>query len=152
MTPQPLAMVLVVALVAPAAAQAPAAPGRASRADTPAAYEPGNRRDPFVSLLRTGPDPNGRGSLVRPSGVAGLFVDEIALKGILESPNGFTALVQGPDMKTYVVHPGDRLMDGQVRLIARDEVVFLQRSADPLAARKDVDVRKRLRQVGDAKR
>jgi len=114
-------------------------------------YSAGGRRDPFVSLLRSGSDPDGRAGVPRPPGVAGLYVSEVALKGVVASPEGFAALLQGSDTKTYVVHVGDRLMDGQVRLITAEGIVLLQRSSDPLIVPREVEVRKRLRQMGEGK-
>ena len=128
------------------------ASGKPPRALAPTAgYDPEGRRDPFVSLLRTGSDPDGRGNVPRPPGVAGMYVSEVALKGVLASPDGFAALLQGADTRTYVVRVGARLMDGQVRAITADGIVFLQRSTDPLASPKEIEVRKRLRQVGESK-
>lgn len=155
----PLVTVALVAWVcgaAPLRAQAPAArhaaPAKpAPESLKPSGYDPGGRRDPFVSLLRTGQDA-ARGAGPRPAGVAGLLVSEVALRGVLQSPRGFSALLQGADTRTYVVHVGDRLFDGQVRLIGPDGVVLLQRVSDPLAASKEVEVRKRLRQVGEGRR
>lgn len=137
----------------PASAQRPHAPRPTAPILTPSdTYEAGGRRDPFVSLLKTGPDPGGRGNVPRPAGIGGLLVSEVAVKGVLQSGAGYAALLQGADTRTYVVHVGDRLLDGQVRAIAPDEVVLLQRSTDPLVVPKEVEVRKRLRQVGDSKR
>jgi len=135
----------------------PAAPGSVTtrpvaRASAPLdGYSADGRRDPFVSLLRMGADPDGRANVPRPPGVAGLYVSEVALKGVVASPQGFAALLQGSDTKTYVVHAGDRLMDGQVRLITADGIVLLQRSNDPLVVPRDVEIRKRLRQIGEGK-
>jgi Tfp pilus assembly protein PilP len=75
----------------------------------------------------------------------------VALKGVVVSPSGYSALLQGTDTRTYVVHVGDRLMDGQVRSIGADSLVLLQRSSDPLVVPKEVEIRKRLRQVGEGK-
>ena len=151
-----LAPVAVVMLAVPLGAQTAPARGNAPSRPAPpslqpSGYDPGQRRDPFVSLLKTGQDA-GRGASQRPAGVAGLLVSEVALRGVLQSPGGFSALLQGPDTRTYVVHVGDRLFDGQVRLIAADGIVLLQRVSDPLAPSKEVEVRKRLRQVGEGRR
>lgn len=137
---------------APVHAQRGVAPSTRARALAPAdSYSGGGRRDPFVSLLRSGADPDGRANVPRPPGVAGLFVSEVALKGVVASPSGYSALLQGADTRTYVVHVGDRLMDGQVRLIDADSIVLLQRSSDPLRKQKEIEIRKRLRQVGEGK-
>ncbi|MEQ1896219.1 MAG: hypothetical protein ABL971_02390 [Vicinamibacterales bacterium] len=115
-------------------------------------YDAGGRRDPFVSLRRSGSDPSGRGNLPRPAGVAGLLVSEVALRGVMQSPAGFVGLLRGSDGKTHVVRAGDRLFDGQVRSIASDALVLLQRSSDPLVVPKEFEVRKPLRHGGEVKR
>lgn len=151
----------LLALLAPAA-QAQTRPQPQSQAATPVAarpapsplprsYDAGGRRDPFVSLQRSGSDP-GRGGAPRPAGVAGLLVAEVALRGVIQSPAGFAGLLQGPDGRTHVVHAGDRLFDGQVRSIGAEAAVLLQRSSDPLVSPREFEVRKPLRQVGEAKR
>jgi Tfp pilus assembly protein PilP len=106
-------------------------------------YDPTGRRDPFISLV-------GRGSAVeatgeRPSGVPGMLIGEVSLKGIMKERSGFIALVQGPDKKTYAIRPGQRLLDGSVKSITQDGVVFSQDVNDPLSLVKQREVRKTLR-------
>jgi Tfp pilus assembly protein PilP len=126
--------------------------GRPARAVVQRSYDAGGRRDPFVSLLRSGSDPSGRGNTPRPAGVAGLLVFEVTLRGVMQSPAGFVGLLQGSDGKTHLVRVGDRLFDGLVRSIAADALVLLHRSSDPLVVPKEFEVRKPLRQVGEATR
>jgi Tfp pilus assembly protein PilP len=109
----------------------------------PFTYNPEGRRDPFISLLGRGSDPKGTG--VRPTGVPGLLINEVSVKGIVRNNTGFVALVQGPDNKTYVVKAGDRLMDGTVKSIVQDAVVFSQDVNDPLSLVKQKEIRKVLR-------
>jgi hypothetical protein len=108
-------------------------------------YDPAGRRDPFVSLAGRGGDlpiPGG----VRPSGVPGLLVSEVTVKGILKSPKGgLIALVQSPDNRTYIVRAGDKVFDGSVKTITPDTVVFSQDVNDPLSLVKQREVRKSLR-------
>ena len=104
---------------------APAQPPPADRQPAEArlrTYNPEGRRDPFISLLGRGNDPKSQGA--RPAGVPGLLINEINVKGIVRNISGFVALIQGPDNKTYVVKAGDRLMDGTVKSIVQDAVVF----------------------------
>jgi Tfp pilus assembly protein PilP len=114
--------------------EAPAAPGYS--------YDRGGRRDPFISLI-------GRGSATpgeeRPSGLSGMLINEVSLKGIMRQSGGFVALVQGTDKKTYVVRQGQQLMDGTVKQITQDTVVFSQDVNDPLSLVKQREVRKTLR-------
>ena len=68
------------------------------------------------------------------------------LKGVLKSAKGdFVALLQAPDNHTYVVHPGDKVLDGTVKAITQDAVVFSQDVNDPLSLVKQREVRKTIR-------
>ena len=95
-------------------------------------YDPGNRRDPFKSLL-AGPDRREfRGP--RPEGVPGLLIDEIDLKGIYRTGKGYVAQVTAANQKkSYLLKEGDQLYDGDVVSIGRSEVVFKQIVNDPAA-------------------
>ena len=95
-------------------------------------YDPGNRRDPFKSLL-AGPDrPEFRGP--RPEGIAGLLIDGIDLTGIFRTSKGFVAqVVAANQKKSYLLKEGDQLYDGDVVSINRNEVVFKQVVQDPTA-------------------
>jgi len=95
-------------------------------------YDPGNRRDPFKSLL-AGPDrAEIRGP--RPEGVPGLLIDEIDLRGIYHTSKGFVAqVVAANQKKSYLLREGDQLFDGDVVSISKNEVVFKQVVQDPTA-------------------
>lgn len=136
----------------PAAQQPPATPPAGAPAQPPDeksgpgySYDPSGRRDPFVSLLGRGGDlPTPGGS--RPPGLPGLLINEVTLKGILKSAKGeFIALLQAPDSHTFIVHPGDKVMDGTVKAITQDAVVFSQDVNDPLSLVKQREVRKTIR-------
>ena len=130
--------------VSPAPAAAPAQQqAKPAEAGAPFTYNPEGRRDPFVSLLGRGNDPKSQG--VRPTGVPGLLINEVSVKGIVRNSTGFVAMIQGPDNKTYVVKAGDRLMDGSVKSILQDAVVFSQDVNDPLSLVKQKEIRKALR-------
>jgi type IV pilus assembly protein PilP len=124
---------------------APAQPGaKPAPLPSPAfTYSPEGRRDPFVSLIGSGADPKFSGA--RPTGVPGLLINELAIKGIVKDRTGFAAMIQGPDNKTYVIKAGDRLMDGTVKSIVPDAVVFSQDVNDPLSLVKQKEIRKTLR-------
>jgi hypothetical protein len=95
-------------------------------------YDPGNRRDPFKSLL-AGPDrPEFRGQ--RPEGIAGLLIDEIDLTGVFRTSKGYVAqVVAANQKKSYLLKEGDQLYDGDVVSINHNEVVFKQVVQDPTA-------------------
>jgi Tfp pilus assembly protein PilP len=129
----------------PAVAAAPAAPAaQAAAPPAPAySYSPEGRRDPFISLAGRGSD--GKPTGARPPGVAGLMINEIGIKGIVRDHSGFIAMVQGADNRTYVIRAGDRLMDGTVKAIVQDAVVFSQDVNDPLSLVKQKEIRKNMR-------
>jgi Tfp pilus assembly protein PilP len=94
-------------------------------------YDPGMRRDPFLSLLqRTQLDE--LQDRPRPEGVPGLLIDEIDLKGIFQMGDRWFAQIQTADKeKSYLVEEGDELFDGEVVAISANEVVFKQMVNDP---------------------
>jgi len=61
------------------------------------------------------------------------------------------AMIQGPDNKTYIVHPGDKLLDGAIKSITPQGLVIEQEVNDPLSVVKQREIRKLLRGLEDAK-
>ncbi|MCC7416042.1 MAG: pilus assembly protein PilP [Acidobacteria bacterium] len=144
---------------APAPAQDPAGPPPADRpaAGTPQApgaqapppadtytYDPAGRRDPFVSLLNGGVEPH-ESAAGRPDGPASMTVGEISVRGVVETRGELIAMIKGPDNKTYLVHQGDRLLDGVIKSITPQGLVVLEEVNDPLSLVKQREVRKMLR-------
>jgi hypothetical protein len=128
----------------PSGAQTPA-----SSADKTAApgysYDPNGRRDPFVNLLLRGSDMRQSGA-TRPPGLSGQMVGELTVKGVIKTTKaGFVAILQASDNKTYIGRPGDRVLDGSIKSIAQDAVVFSQDVSDPLSLVKEREVRKTIR-------
>jgi len=103
-------------------------------------YDPGNRRDPFKSLL-TGPEKAERGP--RPEGIPGLLIDEIQLLGIWRTPRGYVAQIRASN-KSFLLREGDQLFDGDVVAIQKNEVVFKQQVQDPTALKPFREVVKNL--------
>lgn len=131
----------------PAVATQPAAAGAAPEAPAPQgvySYEAEGRRDPFVSLLLRGAEMRPAGA-TRPAGLPGLLIAEISVKGVLKAKGAFVAILQASDSKTYVAHSGDKVMDGSVKSITQDAVVFSQDVNDPLSLVKQREVRKTIR-------
>jgi hypothetical protein len=152
----PLAAAAQTPTPAPAQPQTPA--GQATPPASPAlepqgyTYNAGGRRDPFVSLIRRGAESPGTPPTgVRAPGLPGLGTNEVTLRGTVKGRDGFVAMLQGVDNRTYLVRPGDRLLDGTVRSITADAVVILQRVNDPLSLETEREVRKVLRQTEEAK-
>jgi Tfp pilus assembly protein PilP len=130
------------AAATPATAQ-PQAPAPQPAPPAAFSYNPEGRRDPFISLANRGAD--GRSVANRPTGLPGVLIDEVTVKGIIKDQSGLMALIQGGDSKIYRVRPGDRLMDGTVKAITPDAVVFSQDVNDPLVLQKQREIRKSLR-------
>ena len=112
-------------------------------AGTGYSYDPGNRRDPFKSLLAAADrrEPTGQ----RPEGIAGLLIDEIDLTGIYKTIQGYVAQVTASNKeKSYLLKEGDQLFDGDVVSITRGEVVFKQIVNDPTVIKPFREVVKKL--------
>jgi Tfp pilus assembly protein PilP len=128
---------------------APAAPPAQEAAPAPPpnyAYDIASRRDPFVSLVNRGSDTRqGPPKGARPEGIAGVMVDEVAVRGIVQSRGTWVAMIAAPNGRSYTIRPGDRLMDGAVRTINGESVVLMQEVKDPLSLEKQREVRKQLR-------
>ena len=106
-------------------------------------YDPGDRRDPFKSLLSAREPAELRGP--RPEGIPGLLIDEIDLTGIFVTPEGPVAQVVAPEQdRSYLLREGDQLYDGDVVRISQDSVVFKQILDDPTALKPFREVQKQL--------
>jgi hypothetical protein len=112
-------------------------------------YEAQGRRDPFVSLALgvdvLSPD-------VRPPGLAGMLIQEVSLRGIVKTVDGYIAMIQGTDNKSYFARSGERLYDGNIQSIDDARVVFRQEINDPLRIEKFQTVEKTLHPVEEGKR
>ncbi len=112
------------------------------------AYDAGGRRDPFLSLLARSTLPAARGP--RPSGIPGLLIDDLSLRGVFVTPRGSVAQVQASTRAaSYLLRVGDRLFDGEVLAIRyrkheAAEVVFKQGVKDPAAIKPFREVVKRI--------
>ncbi len=106
-------------------------------------YDPGNRRDPFLSLydvVREGQGP-------RPAGIEGMSVEEIDLTGIVaDAGAGDVAYFTGSDNKGYFLRVGQRVY--QATMIAIDPVAgavtFRQQVDDPRQIKPYRDVVRKL--------
>jgi Tfp pilus assembly protein PilP len=127
----------------------PAQPAERPAGEGTYTYQPGGRRDPFLSLLGAGVDsqPGAR----RSDGPAGWLVGEVSVRGVARSGGALIAMVQGPDNKTYLLHQGDRLADGFVKTVTPEGLVLVQEIRDPLSPVKQREVRKTLRTSQDGK-
>ena len=112
------------------------------------AYDAAGRRDPFLALDQAS-DPRGNGG--KSTGLAGLMINEATVKGVVKSRGRMLAMVQAPDNKTYIVRASDRLLDGEVRAVTAEAVVFVQNVNDPLSPVRQREIRKPLRIVEEGK-
>ena len=137
----------------PAPAGAPAAPAAApaapARVGVGYAYDPSGRRDPFRALDALDPSRVNNGG--KAAGLAGLAIAEATVKGVVKSRGRMLAMVQSPDNKTYIVRASDRLLDGEVRTVTAEAVVFVQNVNDPLSPVRQREIRKPLRIVEEGK-
>lgn len=128
----------------------PAPPPSASQPSDAYTYQPEGRRDPFLTLIGSGTSET-PSSARRGEGPAGMGVSEISVRGIMQSKGSYIAMIQGPDKKTYIVRPGDKLLDGTIKTITSQEIVVIQEVNDPLSLVKTREVHKLLRSIEDAK-
>ena len=84
------------------------------------------------------------GPKTRPPGLKGFLIQEVALKGIVKTHKGFTAMLLGTDGKSYFVSVNDRLFDGVITYIDAATVTFRQEVTDPLSTVKSREVKKTL--------
>jgi len=94
-------------------------------------YDPAGRRDPFRSLLEGFQEPEEGLAQARPPGLPGMLVEELKVEGIIETPTGILAFVLGRDNVSYIIRPGTKLYNGEVKEILPSKVVFRQQVNDP---------------------
>jgi hypothetical protein len=98
-------------------------------------YAGGAKRDPFMDLRVREPrvsdvhDPHA------------FLVEEIALRGLVKATGGWTAMVLGPDRRTYFVSAGQRFYDGTLVAVDAAGVTIQQQVRDPLAPPRSREVR-----------
>ena len=102
-----------------------------------------------MSLLK--PVSADQGARTRRPGMEGFLIQEVALKGIVRTPKGFTAMLLGTDGKSYFVNVGQRLFDGVIVSIDATTVTLRQEVSDPLSTVKSRDVRKTLYPTEEAR-
>ena len=137
---------------APAAAPAPAPtptppPAVSTEAYT---YQADGRRDPFLNISGTGTETKAAVSR-KGEGPSGLAVADLSVRGVIMSRGALVAMVEGPDKRTYIVHQGDKLLDGTIKSITPQGLVVEQVVNDPLSLVKRREIRKLLKTLEDTK-
>jgi hypothetical protein len=113
-------------------------------------FKSSNRRDPFLDPLLTKkgakPDDEEEARGLPPPGIAGTFIAQAALQGIVaRDNNGRVAIVRGADSRAYFLKEGDRLFDGYVKLIESDFITLVRETKMRSGKILTQDVTKRLR-------
>jgi hypothetical protein len=92
-------------------------------------YDPGGRRDPFVSPAEALAEELGP----RPTGIAGMSVDDLDFTGVVSTPTGAVANVTGPDGQSYFLRVGDRIYRAVVLAIDPEAgtITFREQVDDP---------------------
>jgi hypothetical protein len=136
-------LALTLALAAPVMAQTPAGPQAPASTQTqgdpqtpagtpvatptvPMTYGTAALRDPFLPLLqpRRASLPERRTTRPR-SGLAGLALADVTVKGVVRNGDTMLAILEGPDRQSFVTKVQDQLLDAEVKSIDLDGVVFL---------------------------
>jgi hypothetical protein len=143
-TPSMLKGILAAALVAAAAATAPAQTAssayRATQRDPFVKYKPPVRRkvEKKVATPVTPPPIQARidnykaqklaamnRQQVAPKPTTALLLSEVQVKGIFRTPRGYAAMVEAtPINLSYVVYPGEQFYDGMLVAIEESRIVF----------------------------
>jgi hypothetical protein len=108
--------------------------------DAPKAISMAGRRDPFVSpVVNRGFADSGCST-----GKKCLTIEQIDLKGVVKSENGFIAVVVNAVNKAYFLRQNDPVFNGYVVKITGDSIVFKQNMQDRLGKPFQRDVTKRI--------
>jgi len=87
----------------------------------------------------------------RGEGPAGLAVADLVVRGVIMSRGGLVAMIEGPDKRTFIVHQGDKLLDGTIKSITPQVLIVEQAVNDPLSLVKRREIRKLLKTLEDTK-
>ncbi|HEX8147075.1 MAG TPA: hypothetical protein VF591_07855 [Pyrinomonadaceae bacterium] len=143
-TPSTLKGILAAALVAAAAATAPAQTAssayRATQRDPFSKFKPPVRRKVDKKVAAPAPVPNIQARIDKykaeklaamnlqqaaPKPTTALLLSEVRVKGIFRTPRGYAAMVEATPIKlSYVVYPGEQFYDGMLVAIEESRLVF----------------------------
>ncbi len=80
----------------------------------------------------------------RPPGLAGLTISELIVTGLAVGESSKVALLRGVDNFTYMAQEDDKVYDGYISQISREEVVFVQEITDSTGNIESSEIIKRL--------
>ena len=126
--------------------------GNTTSASGDSGFEEGGHRDPFVSLLAPKKAPAPAPSARPKSGLAGVAIADVAVKGIIHNGTTTVAVLEGPGGQSFIVRSKDRLQDAVVKSIDPDGVVFVEQTVDAAGAAHSREVRKTLRAAAEGAR
>jgi hypothetical protein len=157
--------VLALALAAPAAAQQQSTAPTPTQAAGPvipstaapiaigsrvgelmSSYDSGGRRDPFASLVSVRRGAEGEGGRPLPSGLAGVALADVVVRGVVRNGTTMLAILEGPNRRSYVSRVNDRLLDASIARIDADGVIFAEQTERGMAPN---HLRKSLRPSGE---
>jgi len=117
---------------------APVAPAAAPPAAVQMAkpYSSTGKRDPFLSPIQVATTGSGGCS----GGKRCLMINQITLRGIVKSVNGWIAVVENSAQKTYFLRENDPVLNGFVSRITGETVVFKESVVDTLGHQSQRDV------------
>lgn len=100
-------------------------------------YSGAGRRDPFISLVE------GLEQAVSKVNIQYMNIADLTLKGILQIPNGYLAIFEAVNGKSYLLKEGDQVYDGKLVRIEQNKVVFEKPEYDLLGTvktKKQIDI------------
>ena len=121
----------------------PAAKAEAAQAaPAAAATKYAGKRDPFISpvVARMGTGPG----TTCTTGKRCLVVDQLSLRGVVRTPNGWIAVVANTANKAYFLRENDPIFNGYVLKITGDSVVFKENVLDNLGRQTTREVVKKV--------
>lgn len=124
------------AATVPTAPVAAAAPPASVQMAKP--YSSTGKRDPFLSPIQVASTGSGGCS----GGKRCLMINQITLRGIVKSVNGWIAVVENSAQKTYFLRENDPVLNGFVSRITGETVVFKESVVDTLGHQSQRDITK----------
>jgi hypothetical protein len=112
---------------------------------TPTGYDDGLRRDPFISLVVSKRQPNAPTGVRTATGLSSLSVADAKVTGIARVGKELQVLLEGPGRLSFTARAQDNLMDGMIKSIDTEGVVFVEQVTDAAGTIRSHEVRKTLR-------
>jgi hypothetical protein len=111
-------------------------------------YKSGNHRDPFLNPLLFKKEIAADEELARgvpPPGIAGTYIAQAKLQGIVLRDEECVAVVRGADNRAYFIRQGDKFFDGYLKSIDVDFITLVRETKMRSGKTLTQDIVKRLR-------